>query len=184
MTCVAGIGLGSTANLAPSGLNVTDAAIVIANTSDGSRTVFSPFSFSVNPVTTSAFAAGSGSSSVPGTNPLFAGSTWFGYSADVLPFSVPTLAPDEFLALQFTVEVAEALLPLSLDAQFAAGAGQSDGTPVFDGVHPAQYFAATDPQIEFTATIPEPTAVALATMAVMSVLGQRRRLSGRWRLGR
>lgn len=167
-TCVAAVGLGSTGNLAPAGLDVTGAAIVIVNTIDGSRTVFSPFSFSANPVTTSAFAAGSGSSSVPGTNPLFADSTWFGFSADVLPFSLPTLAPDEYLAMQFTVEVPEALVPLALDAQFGAGPGQTDGTPIFDGAHPVQYFAASDPELMFTAPIPEPAALALTMVAALS----------------
>lgn len=168
-TCVAGIGLGSTGNLAPSGLDVTGLEFVVVNSADGSRAALSAFSFSVNPATTNGLTAGSGSSTVPGTNPLFAGSTWFGFSADVSPFSAPILAAGEFLALQFSLEVDDTLLPLTLDAQFGAGPGQSNGTPIFDGAHPVQYYAATDPQLELIAPIPEPTALALAAIGVLSI---------------
>jgi hypothetical protein len=109
---------------------------------------------------------------VPGTNPLFAGSTWFGFSSAVDPFSLPALGPNEITAFQFTVEVPEALLPLVLPAQFAGGEGQSDGTPIFTGDHPAQYFSAAA-QIVTLTPVPEPSAWMLALVAMGYLLSMR-----------
>ena len=129
-TCTAGIGLGSLAAPLPAGVDVTGLAIIVLDTSDGSRTPLAEFSFAADRVTSAALAAGSGSSSVPGTNPLFDGSTWFGFSSPVESFVAPALGPGEMTAFQFLVEAPEALLPVDLDVQFAGGEGFSDGTPI------------------------------------------------------
>jgi hypothetical protein len=148
-------------------------AIVVVNAADGSRTPVSAFSFAPNGVTGTSLAAGSGSS-VPNTNPLFAGSTWFGFSSAVNPFPPPALGPHEFTAFQFTVEVPESLLPLALAAQFAGGEGQSSGAPIFDGPHPAQYFSAAAPSALLTAPVtaaalsPAASALAVAALAVIA----------------
>ena len=139
--------------------------IVVMNTTHGSHTPLASFSFVPNSTTSSSLTGGSGSSSVPGTNPLFDGSDWFGFSSAVDPFVPPVLEPDEVTAFLFTVEVAETLLPLSLDVQFAGGEGQTDGMPIFSGDHPVQYFTAANPSVEFTAPVPEPSTVVLALMA-------------------
>jgi hypothetical protein len=177
-TCTAGIGLGSLASPAPAGLNVFEMAIVVVNAATGRRRRVSAFSFVANATTTSSLAAGSGSSSPPNTNPLFSGSTWFGFSSPVDPFPPPTLGSGEFIAFQFGVEVPRSLLPLVLDAQFAGGEGGSDGTPIFSGDHPAQYFTTADRSVTLTASITSPAPAlstgmtALAT-AVLTALGIR-----------
>ena len=171
-TCVAGIGLGSTADPLPVGVDVVALEIIVLDTSDGSRTPFAAFSFAPNSVTSAALVAGSGSSGVPGTNPLFAGSTWFGFSSAVDPFVPPVLGPGEITAFEFTVEVAEALLPLVLDAQFAGGEGYADGTPIFTGDHPAQYFTAARPVVTLR-PVPEPSAWMMTWVAAAMFLARR-----------
>ncbi len=161
-TCAAGMGLGSLDNPLPAGVDVTQLAIVVVH-ADGSHTPLSAFSFVPNSSTTGALSVGSGSSSVPGTNPLFAGATWFGFSSPVNPFSLPTLGPGEFTAFEFTVEVPQALLPLTVQSQFAGGEALTGGTPIFSGDHPAQYFTAADPSVTF---VPEPSAMLLLSVAV------------------
>jgi hypothetical protein len=172
-TCAAGAGLGTSANPLPAGLDVTGLEIVVVHP-DGSHTPLSAFSFAPNSVTTAALAAGAGSSGPPGTNPLFAGSTWFGFSSLVGPFTLPTLGPGEYTAMAFTVEVAEALVPLVLDAQFAGGEALSNGTPIFNGDHPAQYFTAADPSV---AIVPEPRMLILLALAASCVSICRRQFS-------
>jgi hypothetical protein len=140
---------------------------------DGSHTPLSAFSFVPNTVTTAALAAGSGSSSVPGTNPLFAGSTWFGFSSAVDPFSLPALGPGESTAFEFTVAVAEALLPLVVDAQYAGGEALTGGVPIFSGDHPAQYFTAANRTVVF---VPEPSALVLTASAIAVLLARCRRV--------
>jgi hypothetical protein len=169
-TCTAGIGMGTTGSPLPAGVNVVGLEIVVVNTTDGSHTPFAAFSFVPNSVTTAALAAGAGSSGPPGTNPLFPGATWFGFSSVVNPFLLPSIGPDEFTAFDFTVEVAESLLPLVLDAQFAGGEGLSDGTPNFGGDHPAQYFTARDPSVVF---VPEPSALLMMVLAACWLLAFR-----------
>ena len=159
-TCTAGIGLGTLSNPAPAGLNVTAMAIVIVNTSDGSRTPLPAFSFAPSGTTSAGLTAGSGSSTVPNTNPL-AGGTWFGFSSLVDPFVLPSLGPDEFTAFQFDLELPAALAPLLTETQYAGGEGATDGTPTFTGDHPVQYFAAADPQVLLTAPVPEPSSLLL-----------------------
>jgi hypothetical protein len=115
--CAAGVGLGTVGSPMPLGVNVTGLSIVVVH-ADGSSTPLAAFSFVPSPTTTDALTAGSGSSAVPGTNPLFAGSTWFGFSSNVDPFMQPVLGPGEFTAMEFTVEVPAAIVPSVLDAQF------------------------------------------------------------------
>jgi len=141
------------------------------NAATGGHTPLSAFSFEPNSNTTSSLAAGSGSSAVPNTNPLFAGSTWWGFAAAVDPFVLPVLGPDEFTAFLFAVEVPESLLPLARDVQFAGGEGLTDGTPIFTGDHPAQYFTAANPSVEF---VPEPNSLVLALLAAAAVVVARR----------
>jgi hypothetical protein len=164
--CIAGIGLGSLDEPAPSGLNVTGLAIVVVDPTDGSRTPLAAFSFAPDAATSAALAAGSGSSSVPNTNPLFPGAAWFGFSSLVDPFPQPLLGPGEYTAFEFAVELPASLLPLALAAQFAGGEGRADGTPIFDGDHPAQYFAAANPIVAF---VPEPGAHLIAVFAALCV---------------
>jgi hypothetical protein len=151
-TCTAGIGLGSSNSPLPAGLEIVAAAIVVVH-ANGSRTPLSAFSFAPNAVTSAALARGSGSVGAAGTNPLFAGSTWFGFSSFVNPFVLPTLRPGEFTAMEFAFEAAEALLPLTLQAQFSAGEGLASGAPNFSGDHPAQYFTATNPFVTLIASL-------------------------------
>lgn len=150
-TCAAGVGVGSFDDLAPADLAITDMKIVVFNRVTGSRVPLPEFGFLPNAITTDGLADGSGPGGPTGTNPLFEGSTWFGFSAIVEPFTPPVLGPDESFAFQFTVQLPLALVPVMLQAQYAGGAGESDGYPTFDGAHPVQYFAPPDPWVTFTA---------------------------------
>jgi hypothetical protein len=138
---------------------------------DGTSTPFAAFSFAPNPTTTAALGAGAGSSGPPGTNPLFPGATWFGFSSVVNPFALPPLGPGEYTAMEFALEMDRALAPLAIDAQFAGGEALADGTPIFSGDHPAQYFTAADPSARLA---PEPSSLFLALgMCPLSRCGRR-----------
>jgi hypothetical protein len=150
--CTVGIGLGSSVSPLPAGIEIVAAAIVVVHL-NGSRTRLSAFSFEPNSVTSAALARGSGTVGAAGTNPLFAGSTWFGFSSFVNPFVLPALQPGEFTAMEFAFEAAEALLPVTLQAQFSAGEGLASGAPNFGGDHPAQYFSATNPFVTLIAPL-------------------------------
>jgi hypothetical protein len=120
---------------------------------------------------------GSGPGGAPDGQPLFEGSTWFGFAAAVDPFVLPPLGADEILVLAFDLDLPASGLPLSIEAQFAAGEGSSDGTPLFFGEHPTRYFGVDDPVLLF---VPEPgmrvgTGVALAAAAVLGGWARRRR---------
>ena len=156
--------MGSFDNLPPSGLTATGMSIVVLNNATGNSVPLPEFSFLPNSITTTSLMAGSGSSDPPNTNPLFDGSTWFGFASDVTPFTPPVLGPDGILAFQFAVELPLLQLPLRLEMQYAGGEGQADGTPIFDGAHPVQYFTATDPSVLFTTPVPEPNAVAMVSV--------------------
>ena len=172
-TRTAGVGLGSLDNLAPGGLNVTGMSIVVLNNATGNRVPLPEFSFLPNSITTTSLLAGSGSSDPPNTNPLFDGSTWFGFSSDVAPFTSPVLGPDEILAFQFDVQLPLLQLPLGLESQYAGGEGQADGTPIFVGAHPVQYFTTTDPSVLFTAPVPEPSSLAMVCVIGLILLNRR-----------
>ncbi|TWU24793.1 hypothetical protein [Bythopirellula polymerisocia] len=170
-TCTAGVGLGSLGNLAPNGVTVTGMSIVVFNNSTGASVPLPAFSFLPNSITTTSLMAGSGSSVQSNTNPLFEGSSWFGFSSAVASFLLPVLSPDEMLAFQFAVELPTLQLPLRLEAHYAGGEGQSEGTPIFDGTHPVQYFTVADPSVLVTAPVPEPNTLTLAiTIGVILVL--------------
>ncbi len=49
-------------------------------------------------------------------------------------------------------KVPEAVLPFTLDVQFAAGEGLADGSPDFTGAHPVRYFSAGNPSLTFDAS--------------------------------
>jgi hypothetical protein len=100
-TCAAGVGVGSFDNLAPADLAITDMHTVVFNRVTGSRVPLPEFGFLPNAVTTDGLANGAGPGGPTGTNPLFEGSTWFGFSATVEPFTPPVLGPDESFAFEF-----------------------------------------------------------------------------------
>jgi hypothetical protein len=141
----------------------------VVDPNTGGRTPLQAFSFEPNSNTSNGLAMGSGSSSPPDSNPLFGGSAWFGFASRVEPFVPPMLGPDQFLAFQFTVEVDESLLPLSLAAQFAGGEGMGDGAPDFGGAHPVRYFTAANQSVSFTAPS-EPVPALSAAAAVLAIL--------------
>ena len=85
---------------------------------------------------------------------------------------LPQLGADDSVAFQFAVELPAALLPLTLEAQFAGGEGQNDGTPIFAGGHPVQYFTANDPTVSFP--VPEPSGFGLAGIASLVLFAHRR----------
>ena len=57
--------------------------------------------------------------------------------------------PDEYLRMTFEVLVPESLVPLITDVQFGSGEGETDGTPIFTGEHPVEYYSGQDPEAEF-----------------------------------
>ncbi|MFW6124939.1 MAG: PEP-CTERM sorting domain-containing protein, partial [Pirellulales bacterium] len=103
---------------------------------------------------------------------------WFGFSADVEPLTAPALGPGEVFALGFDVLVPAASMPLPTTVQFGAGQGESDGTPIFSGDHPVQYFTAEDSSAHF---VPEPSSLGLLSGAVLALAAVRQR-NGRRRL--
>ena len=149
-TCAAGVGIGNATQPAPVEASVTGMNIVVLNSVTGLRTAFLAFSFLPNQNTTRGLTDGADPGGLPNTQPVFPGSIWSGFASDVAPFTLPLLGADEWVALEFTIEFPETLLPLTLDVQFAGGEGQTDGTPIFDGEHPVQYFAPTDTSVVFT----------------------------------
>ncbi len=136
------------------------------------------FQFAANETTTAALAVGSGPGGPPDGQPLFDSSAWFGFAATVDPFALPPLGADEILVLSFDLDLPASALPLSLEAQFAAGEGNLDGTPRFTGDHPTRYFGVDDPELFFA---PEASAdgLALATAALLVSVSRRSRAGRR-----
>jgi hypothetical protein len=165
--CAAGVGLMVPEASLPSSVAVLDAAVVLANRSTGERIMMPQFGFAPNPLTSAGLAAGSGPGGLAGTNPLFPGATWFGFSALVEPFTLPPLGDNEVIELSFLVDLPRDQLPLTLRAQFAAGEAQSSGAPQFGGDHPLQYFTATNDRVRL---VPEPSAAAVALVALLGPL--------------
>jgi hypothetical protein len=150
-TCAAGVGIGSFDDPAPADLAITAMDIVIFDRVTGSRVPLPAFAFQPNAITAMGLENGAGPGGPTGTNPLFDGSIWFGFSATVEPFEPPILGPDETFAFQFTVQLPVSLVPATLLAQYAGGQGYGDGYPIFDGEHPVQYFAPADAAVTFRA---------------------------------
>jgi hypothetical protein len=145
-TCVTGIGLGSSDRPMPEGVKAISARVDRVNRVTGEETRVEFFRFAANPATTRGMAAGGGSG-INDPRPLINGASWFGFSSAVNPFVLET-GPDEYIRMTFEVLVPEALAPLLTDVQFASGEGQPDGTPIFDGEHPVQYYTGIDPLLE------------------------------------
>lgn len=145
-TCVTAIGLGSTARMLPQNIRAVSARVDRVNRVTGKETRVDNFQFEANANTSRGMAAGGGSAtSDPG--PLIGGADWFGFSSSVEPFTLET-GPDEFIRMTFEVLVPQALAPFLTDVQFASGEGQADGTPIFSGEHPVQYYTADNPLAE------------------------------------
>ncbi|MCZ6892663.1 MAG: hypothetical protein O7H40_01280, partial [Gammaproteobacteria bacterium] len=179
-TCISGIGLGSTADPLPASFDVTTVEIAILDTATGAQTPLAAFSFIANATTSQALADG-----LPtGGGPVVAGATWFGFSSPVQPFVLPALGASEMVVFLFAFEFPLALLPLSVNVQFAAGEGATDGTPIFAGDHPVQYFTVNDATVTFSSNIAVPVpgvmpvlACALASVMFVPAGGTRRRRS-------
>lgn len=164
-TCICGIGLGSDASPLPPGVVVTAARLEVVNRLTAAATPLAQFAFAADPETTAGLAAGAGPGAPAGANPLFPGSTWFGFSAAVTPFSL-TLGPDEYVRLGFDLDVPTRTLPFLIAAQFAAGGGNPDGSPAFGGTHPPSYFTAADPTVRLAEAV-----VGLSADVLLLTLG-------------
>ena len=145
-TCVTAIGLGSTGRALPEGVQVVSARVDRVNrvTGEASRVEF--FRFAADAETTRGMAAGGGSG-IDDPRPLIDGADWFGFSSSVEPFTLET-GPDQYIRMTFELSVPETLVPFITDVQFASGEGQPDGTPIFTGEHPVQYYTGSDPLVE------------------------------------
>ena len=146
-TCVTAIGLGSTGRPLPADMIAVAARIDRVNRATGEETRILFFRFTADPETTQGMAQGGGS----GANdprPLIDGAAWFGFSSAVNPFMLET-GTDEYIRMTFEVLVPESLVPLITDVQFGSGEGETDGTPIFTGEHPVEYYSGQDPEAEF-----------------------------------
>jgi len=101
------------------------------------------FNWAANSVTSAGLASGSGGTGAGDPNPSIAGATWFGFSSEVQPFQFEPGA-NEFVRMMFVIDMPVALLPLLTSIQMAAGEGNREGFPVFDGDHPVTYFTGID----------------------------------------
>lgn len=142
-TCVAGIGLGSTDTPLAAAIQVIDMQIEVADRLTGSAVPIPDFSWAANSVTSAGLSAGSGGTAPGDPNPTIPGATWFGFSSEVAPFRLE-LGANEFVRMMFVIDMPVALLPLLTKIQMAAGEGNRDGSPVFDGDHPVTYFTGFD----------------------------------------
>lgn len=142
-TCVAGIGLGSTAMPLAASIQVSDMQIELVSRITGIATAIPAFNWSANPVTSAGLSAGSGGTDPGDPNPSIPGATWFGFSSEVEPFQLEPGA-NEYVRMMFVIDMPVSLLPLQTKVQMAAGEGNRDGSPIFDGEHPVTYFDGID----------------------------------------
>ncbi len=142
-TCVAGIGLGSTAMPLAVRIQVIDMQIEVADRLTGSATAVPAFNWAANAATLTGMSAGSGGSEPGDPNPPIPGATWIGFSSDVAPFELD-LGATEYVRMMFVIDMPVTMLPLLTKVQMAAGEGNRDGSPIFDGDHPLTYFDGID----------------------------------------
>lgn len=137
MNCACGMGLGSTGSGLPPSVDVSQVIFTRFNTVTGQNAVVTEMlALSLSSLASQALAAA--------PEQLFPGSTWFGFSGQIQPFTPPQLGPDEVFMMNFVVDFDPADLPAlnGLPVQFAAGVGDPrDGLPDFeDPVHPVTFF--------------------------------------------
>jgi hypothetical protein len=141
-TCVTAIGLGSTEVTLPGGVKALSARVDRVNRATGAETRVDFFRFAADPETGAGMAQGGGSA--PGDpRPIIGGAGWFGFSSAVDPFVLET-GQDEYIRMTFEVLVPAAAAPLLTQVQFASGEGMPDGTPIFTGDHPVQYYSGVE----------------------------------------
>lgn len=160
-TCVSGIGVGNTSDPLPAGFEVTTVEIAILDTVTGAQSPLPAFAFIASATTSQALADGPPT----GGGPVIAGATWFGFSSPVQPFALPSLSANEIVVFQFAFEFPLALLPFSVDVQFAAGEGAADGAPIFTGPHPVQYFTVNEATVTFASNIAVPVPGVMPCLA-------------------
>ena len=138
-TCVTGIGLGANNVSLPAGTQAVAAHIDRVNRTTGEAIRLEYFRFAADAETSVGMAQGGGSG-VADPRPIVDGASWFGFSSAVDPFVLET-GPDEYIRMTFEVLVPGTALPMLTDIQFASGEGMADGTPIFTGDHPVEYYA-------------------------------------------
>jgi hypothetical protein len=153
-TCVAGIGLGSKDAPLAGAIQVIDMQIEVADRLTGKAAPIPAFNWAANSVTSAGLSAGSGGTAPGDPNPTIPGATWFGFSSEVEPFRLE-LGANEFVRMMFVIDMPVTLLPLLTKIQMAAGEGNRDGSPVFDGDHPVTYFSGFDDDL----VLPHPSFV-------------------------
>jgi uncharacterized protein (TIGR03437 family) len=166
--CVAGIGLGSLSDPLPEGVQATSLDVVVTNVATGVSAPLAAFNFEPSATTSGAMMEGSSESTIDAPRPVFDGATWFGFRSPVDRFELPEIDRGAVIELSFGLRVPEALLPLTLTVQFAAGEGLGDGTPRFSGDHPAGYFTAGTTEL----TIVSRNAAAAAAVNAASYVGE------------
>jgi hypothetical protein len=123
--CVCGIALGTKTHPLSTNVQVVDAHVSPLNVVTEARLHLPEFEFAPDPDTGAGLEVGNPQD--PATLPLCEEATWFGFSAVVDSFALPTLGPDEIFVLGFHVTLPQEELPLVGITQFAAGEGESDG---------------------------------------------------------
>lgn len=132
MTCVCGLGLGSSR---PPSLTVDQVLLTRFNAATGQHTILTEFvPLQLSSLTSQALAFGPGQ--------LLSNPQWFGFSGQIQPFTAPALAPGEELSINFVISFSppDAAQLDGVPLQFAAGLGEPGGFPNFtDRDHPATY---------------------------------------------